>query len=97
MIAPHEEGWIDECWGRIVIAIGRGDGRQELAVILEEVATLRFDDGVKHEIDRRTREVAERLMGKDRICISCGAVFAPANLFGGPYYCTPCDDINIPF
>jgi len=97
MIAPHEEGWIDECWGRIVIAIGKGDARYELAAILEEVATIRFDAGVQHEIDRRTREIAERLMGKDRICVTCGTVFVPKHLHGGPYYCDPCDDHNIPF
>lgn len=96
MILPHEEGWIEECWGRIVIAIGGGGGKYELATILEEVATLRFDAGVKHESDRRIREIAERLMGKDRICVKCEKVFAPNHLHGGPYYCDDCGE-DIPF
>lgn len=97
MIAPHQDGWLDECWGRIVIAIGRGDGRYELAAILEEVSSIRFEAGVQHECDRRTREIAERLMGKNRICVSCSSVFEPKNLHGSPYYCETCEDNNIPF
>jgi len=97
MIAPHEEGWIDECWGRVVIAIGRGDGRRELIDILEELSSIRFDAGVQAEVDRRTREVGDKLMGKNRICATCGTVFEPSFLHGGPYYCSPCDDQNIPF
>jgi len=97
MITPHEEGWIDECWGRIVIAIGRGDGRRELIDILEEISSIRFDAGVQAEIERRTRDVTERLMGNNRICAACNAVFAPKILCGGPYYCDPCDRMSIPF
>jgi hypothetical protein len=96
VIAPYEEGWIDECWGRIIVAIGAGTARYELACILEEVATLRFDAGVKHESDRRTREIAERLMGRDRFCTKCEKVFTPHHLHGGPYYCDECGD-DIPF
>jgi hypothetical protein len=97
MINPHADGWYDECWGRIVIAIGRGDGRSELIDILEELSSIRFNDGVQAEVDRRAREIAERLMGKNRICDTCGTVFEPSFLHGGPYYCSPCDSTNIPF
>jgi ribosomal protein S27AE len=97
MIVPHEEGWIDECWGRIIIAIGRGDGRRELIDILEELSSIRFDAGVQAEVERRTRDIAEKLMGKNRICATCGTVFTPNFLHGGQYYCDPCDNKNFPF
>lgn len=96
MIAPHEEGWIDECWGRIVIAIGQGIGKQELEVILNDLSQVRWEDGVKDEVDRRTNEIAERLMGKNRICVFCNEVFEPKKFHGGPYYCEKCEE-PIPF
>lgn len=94
MITPHEDGWIDECWGRIVIGIGEGNGKRELASILGEVSEIRFEAGKQAEIDRRTREIAERLMGRDRTCAGCSNIFQPPELSGGPYYCNDC---NIPF
>lgn len=75
MITPHEDGWIDECWGLIVIGIGSGNGKREMAAILEEVSSLRFDAGVKHEINRRTQEIANKLMGNQRMCQWCKKLY----------------------
>lgn len=93
MIDPYTTGWLDECWGRIVIAIGKGEGKNELGIILDEAAQDRWEAGMRDEKVRRTREIANKLLGNKISCSKCGNVFdRPVwENPGNDYTCVACE------
>ena len=95
MIDTSNSGWIDERWGRIVVAIGKGTAREEFMAILLELQQDSHEAGVEYEKVRRTREIANKLLGNKIICCKCGnAVDRPD--WARPendYTCYDCDPI----